>query len=51
MCEDNQKLIDLRESLKRINELIALGKTDKTIALKDLRIEKRHCEIALKKLK
>ena len=41
----------LLESLRKIDEMIRLSKTDSTIDVKDLRLERRNCAIAIKKLK
>lgn len=44
-------LESLRESLKKIDELIALSKTDKSIDKKDLLLERRNCCYSIKMLK
>ena len=41
----------LLESLRTIDEMIRLSKTDLTIDVKGLRKERRNCTIAIKKLK
>jgi|SRR6478735_1279975 len=41
----------LKESLKKIDNLISMAKTNKAIDVKDLKKERRNCAIALKKLK
>jgi hypothetical protein len=41
----------LLESLKKINELLELSKTDSTIDVEDLKQEKRNCARELKKIR
>ena len=41
----------LKQSLVKIDDLLFKAKTDKSIDIKDLRIERKNCVIALKKLR
>lgn len=45
------KINFLLGSLRKIDEMIRLSKTDNTIDVDDLRKERRNCAIAIKKLK
>lgn len=49
--ETQIKINSLLESLRKIDVMIRLSKTDKTIDVEDLRKERRNCANALKKLK
>lgn len=50
MKTNNIERETLITNLAKIDKMIALSKTDKTISVKDLRIERKNCVLAQKKL-
>lgn len=44
----NNKKFSIIETIRKIDEMILLSKTDKTIDVEDLRKERRNCTISLK---
>lgn len=47
----NNKKFSIMESIRKIDEMILLAKSDKTIDVNNLRLERRNLEITLKNVK
>jgi hypothetical protein len=47
----NNKKFSIMESIRKIDEMILLTKSDKTIDVNNLRLERRNLEITLKNVK